>query len=326
MPPIWRALQCIRRYLDTKNVFPHLVNCGKYSMTIMAAVTLSLYRINGTNSNLALFATFSVVNSIYCSIWDLLMDFSLLQPDARHRFLRDILALKRRWLYYTIMVIDPILRFAWIFYAIFTYDAQHNTIVSFLVALAEVSRRGMWALLRVENEHCANVAQYKASRDVPLPYRLEPEPLVERISEETTGRPAHGREDATASAVDTGTPGSAAGRPTKRPAPPSPAAGTAAGAEVGLRRRTNTEGGRNGGGGLIRKIMAEAHKQDFEKKRRPPPEVTNEDELDVEEVSPSDEEEEEDEDEDDSASFIDERMEVREVQGLVGHEESDDER
>lgn len=66
LPGIWRALQCIRRYKDTKNVFPHLVNCGKYCMTIMAYVTLSLYRIEGTFGNLALLITFNAINSIYC--------------------------------------------------------------------------------------------------------------------------------------------------------------------------------------------------------------------------------------------------------------------
>lgn len=172
LPPIWRLLQCIRRYRDTRNVFPHLVNGGKYTMTIVSYVALSLYRIQESHSNLALFITFSTMNSVYTSIWDLFMDFSLLQVDSRHFMLRDILALKRRWVYYVIMVLDPILRFSWIFYAIFTHDTQHNSICSFLVSFAEATRRGMWSLIRVENEHCANVAQYKASRDVPLPYHL----------------------------------------------------------------------------------------------------------------------------------------------------------
>ena len=65
LPPIWRALQCIRRYYDTRNIFPHLVNCGKYVMTIMSAVTLSMYRIQATESNLALFIGFSTVNAVY---------------------------------------------------------------------------------------------------------------------------------------------------------------------------------------------------------------------------------------------------------------------
>lgn len=66
LPPIWRFLQCIRRYKDTRNVFPHLVNCGKYTMTILCTVALSMYRISGTHGNLALFITFSVINSVYC--------------------------------------------------------------------------------------------------------------------------------------------------------------------------------------------------------------------------------------------------------------------
>lgn len=65
LPPIWRFLQCIRRYKDTRNAFPHLANAGKYTMTILAALTLSLYRINGTNSNMALFISFSLINSFY---------------------------------------------------------------------------------------------------------------------------------------------------------------------------------------------------------------------------------------------------------------------
>jgi xenotropic and polytropic retrovirus receptor 1 len=311
LPPIWRALQCIRRYADTRNVFPHLVNCGKYSMTIMAAVTLSLFRIDGTNSTLALFATFSVVNSIYCSIWDLLMDFSLLQPDSRHPLLRDILSIKRRWLYYFIMVLDPILRFAWIFYAIFTFDKQHSTIVSFMVGFAEVTRRGMWVLLRVENEHCANVAQYKASRDVPLPYRLGLEPLIERTSQETSAS-RRTQDEGTATAVDAGSAGLAARRrdDTAAPSPATPGA-----EESGLRRRRKSDALRSGGD-TIRKIMAQAHKQDFEKKRKAP---TNTDDQAVVDDTPSDE----DDDDDDSASILGERLELRHAAHLVSDSESE---
>ncbi|RDA90737.1 hypothetical protein CP533_4051 [Ophiocordyceps camponoti-saundersi (nom. inval.)] len=182
LPAIWRLLQCLRRYRDTCNVFPHLVNGGKYAMTIGTYVMLSLYRVDGSQTNLGLFIAVATINGVYTSVWDLFMDFSLLQTHSRHPFLRDILALKWRWPYYAVMVLDPVLRFSWIFYAIFTHNTQHSTIVSFLVSLTEVLRRGLWALFRVENEHCANVAQYKASRDVPLPYHIEP--LMDRASED----------------------------------------------------------------------------------------------------------------------------------------------
>ncbi|KAI8633230.1 EXS-domain-containing protein [Xylariaceae sp. FL1651] len=313
LPPIWRALQCIRRYYDTKNVFPHLVNCGKYAMTILAAVTLSLYRISGTNSHLALFVTFSTLNGIYTSVWDLFMDFSLLQADARHRFLRDILGLKRHWVYYGIMIIDPILRFGWIFYAIFTYDKQHSTIVSFLVALAEVTRRGMWALFRVENEHCSNVAQYKASRDVPLPYELQREPLIERMSTEDV---SSGQEPPSAGLSRAST----RSRDQRHTDDQQSALTPVPLEEGGLRRRQKPELTR---AMSIRGLMADAHRQDFEKKRRPPVEAGAGLEAETADEFRSDDDEEEDED--DTGSMVDERMEVRRVETLVRGEENEDE-
>lgn len=66
MPAVWRLLQCLRRYKDTNNIFPHLVNGGKYTATILAAVMLSFYRFNNTHTNLGLFIAISSINSIYC--------------------------------------------------------------------------------------------------------------------------------------------------------------------------------------------------------------------------------------------------------------------
>ncbi|KAJ6438349.1 signal transduction protein Syg1 [Purpureocillium lavendulum] len=308
LPPIWRFLQCLRRYKDTRNVFPHLVNGGKYTMTIVTSVLLSLYRIQNTHTLLALYITFSIINSIYVckfckpltvrtdayprsAIWDLFMDFSLLQAHSRHFLLRDILALKRRWPYYAIMVIDPLLRFAWIFYAIFTHNTQHSTIVSFMVSLLEITRRGMWALFRVENEHCANVSQYKASRDVPLPYRIEP--LMDRASSESS--PALQTEDQRRQDIAQST-----------------STSTAVASTLGtLRRRVEASGSRR-----FSQILAEAHKQDFEKRRKPVDESVEEDE---EEHDVNSDDEEEDEDDEDATRLV----EVREARE-VGEGQKDD--
>lgn len=65
LPGVWRALQCLRRYHDTRNVFPHLVNCGKYVMNIMYYATLSMYRINQTYHYLGVFIAFATINAVY---------------------------------------------------------------------------------------------------------------------------------------------------------------------------------------------------------------------------------------------------------------------
>lgn len=407
LPPIWRALQCIRRYYDTKNVFPHLVNCGKYGMTILTAVCLSLYRISNTQTNMSLFITFATINAVYCSIWDLFMDFSLLQANARRKLLREITAIQPVSTYYLIMVVDPLLRFTWIFYAIFTHDTQHSTVVSFMVAFAEVFRRGIWALLRVENEHCGNVAQYKASRDTPLPYAIERDSskrsgsLGEESGSSGVGGGDKGEEEGQgvgrqgghvrrpssvrfSSVVNTsgvdqasaGAPGSNRLRPVasgrtiseestsqvKQGQGQETAAGVEQDVEGGQGGQGQGQGGGDGRGGVagafrrrysetvgnkrsILQAMAEAHKQDFEKKRVPVDEdgggsgggggvagrlrsgstrtgpgggvADDDDDDEDEDVDLEGLRSDDDDDDDDSGCLEHERMHVREAERLV---------
>lgn len=268
------------------------------------------------------------------------MDFSLLQTDSRQYMLRDILALKRRWVYYVIMVLDPILRFSWIFYAIFTYDTQHSTIVSFMVSLAEATRRGMWALLRVENEHCANVAQYKASRDIPLPYHLHAESKGAGQKTDIDGVPLEGE-----ATVVTGS----ARLSSQWPQYAEEAAGTAAGGaeeawtgvgaaeEEGVTGRPTVSGGitpiigslrrrrADTGKRTIANIMAEAHKQDFEKRRPSQAAESITGRQHIEEVSSDEAGEDEDEEEDDLEAedvIVDDEDDDDDERSIINHDES----
>jgi len=262
LPGIWRALQCLRRYYDTRNAFPHLVNCGKYTFTILFYMSLSLFRIHQTPSLKALFIFCATVNSIYCSIWDLAMDWSLGNPNAEHRYLRDVLGYKRPWVYYVSMIIDPILRFNWIFYAIFSNELQHSALLSFFVAFSEVCRRGIWTLFRVENEHCTNVGRFRASRDVPLPYEL-PSPASSPLADVPEhGPPSERRPSHDLRLSQQATPAST-GIDIERAAS-QPGSGS-------LRRRQTADTLTPVQRGIARVGTAinQAHAQDFERKRRP---------------------------------------------------------
>lgn len=129
---------------------------GKYTCTILYYVTLSCWRIDRSLTWFALFITFASVNAIYCTFWDLIMDWSLMDPHAHYPFLRNVLGYKQIWMYYVAMAVDPVIRFNWIFYVIFRNDAQHSTIVSFFIAFTEVLRRGLWNIFRVEVSNCVD--------------------------------------------------------------------------------------------------------------------------------------------------------------------------
>lgn len=183
------------------------------------------------------------------------MDFSLLQQGARYAGLRDVLAFDAPWMYYSILLVDPILRFCWIPLVIFTHDLQRGTIVAFIVAFAEVTRRGMWTLFRVENEHCTNVGHLKASRIVPLPYK------VIRKSGSTDY-------EERASAIELEYPLDFSEQRQTRTEATTPAL------EAG--RQLGHSGGRPRKTGVlvsISRILAKAHKQDFQKRKRESEEV-----------------------------------------------------
>lgn len=262
-------MQCIRRYWDTGNKFPHLLNCGKYIATIVFYVSLSVYRIDKNVATRAAFITFATINSIYTSFWDIYYDWSLGDMHAKHRFLRKELGYKKIWWYYTAIVIDPILRFNWILYAIIPLQIQHSAVTSFGVATSEICRRGMWSLFRVENEHCTNVGRFRASRDVPLPYYV-PSPEVE---------PADARAHPRSKRVDEEQPA-----PPRTPGGPAAPATTSTASGLDLSRSRSSARRRAGATGgsedfrpsplqraftNVGDIFRDAHAQDFERKRKP---------------------------------------------------------
>ena len=241
----------------------------------------------------------------------------LCNPYAEHPFLRDVLGYKRPWVYYLAMILDPILRLNWIFYAIYANELQHSALLSFFVGFSEVCRRGMWTLFRVENEHCTNVGRFRASRDVPLPYDIIPpspsSPQDTNIIEPQAPAPEdHPHRSATWNDPI----GENAGIATSSNLEAQPSSGS-------LRRRaTLSSTPIQRGIARVGTMMNQAHVQDFERKRRP---------VAPEPASPyqgarTAEEEDEDEDEDDEESSDEEGMAEDGVEGggEDGAEEEDE--
>lgn len=170
VPSILRFLQCVRRYMDTGDWFPHLANMSKYAISTTYYCMLSVYRVRRNTGNRAVFIFFACINSIYSSAWDVIMDWLLFQSGSKYKYLRNNLFFKQPIYYYVAIVVDVLLRFQWIFYAFFTNQIQQLAVTSFCIALAEVLRRFIWIFFRMENEHCTNVILFRALKDTPLPY------------------------------------------------------------------------------------------------------------------------------------------------------------
>lgn len=175
LPTIFRFLQCLRRFMDTGDWFPHLANMLKYTISTIYYALLSAYRIDRIRRNRIVFIIFGGLNSIYSCTWDIFMDWSLLQSGSKNKYLRNNLFYKRPVYYYFAMVADVLLRFLWVFYACFNNQIEQLAVTSFCIAFAEIFRRFIWIFFRLENEHATNTILFRASKDSPLPYPVSSE-------------------------------------------------------------------------------------------------------------------------------------------------------
>ncbi|SCU81646.1 LANO_0B03774g1_1 [Lachancea nothofagi CBS 11611] len=183
LPNFWRFMQCIRRFSDSGDWFPHLLNGLKYILGICYYASLCAYRLSRTRERRDVFIVFAALNATITSVWDIIMDWSLLQINSRNWLLRDDLYLagrknwktgvysrRRKVIYYAAMVWDVLMRFQWVVYAVAPATMQQSAVTTFILAALEVSRRFVWVVFRVENEHVANVHLFKVSGEVSLPF------------------------------------------------------------------------------------------------------------------------------------------------------------
>lgn len=229
-----------------------------------------------------------------------------------------MLGYKRAWVYYLAMILDPILRFNWIFYAIFAHDLQHSAVLSFFVGFSEVCRRGIWTLFRVENEHCTNVGRFRASRDVPLPYEIPVSPTSSldedlRIDDPLPGEQSpqkHRRQSSQPEPVPV--PSEAA----LENAVSDPSTGS-------LRRRGHAQTAATPvqrGIARVGTIMTQAHAQDFERKRKPGLEQ-RQSRFDVPQTGGASSDEEEEDEEEDEEERAD-TGEIMDAQGILRRQRS----
>ncbi|KAL9240288.1 hypothetical protein vseg_014526 [Gypsophila vaccaria] len=173
-PYYWRAMQCARRWFDESDV-KQLANLGKYVSAMIAAGARLTY---AQQQEPTIFCTIlvvvtSVIATIYQLYWDYVQDWGFFDHSSRNPWLRDELVLKNKFIYYISIVINLVLRVAWVesvmrFIRVGSVEAK---LLDFSLASLEVIRRGHWNFYRLENEHLNNVGKFRAVKTVPLPFR-----------------------------------------------------------------------------------------------------------------------------------------------------------
>lgn len=173
-PLWWRFCQNLRQCFDAKQRWPYLGNALKY----MAAAEVTTFGMfdPSVKKHPVWIACFFVA-TVYQVWWDVFMDWGLLERDVGYYgdrsgicwwwpySLRTKRLYKRRWVYHVIFCINFFLRFVGMITLIppvhlsrttglivNTYNPDFQLFVGSLAACAEILRRTIWALLRLEWE------------------------------------------------------------------------------------------------------------------------------------------------------------------------------
>ena len=126
-----------------KKIFPDILNCGKYTLSILVAIS-SYY-----SSTIAFFGKtwliIAVTSSCYSYCWDMKMDYGLLQKGKNYP-LRNHLIYEKKYIYFTAMILNFFGRFAWVLTISpeVVYRFIRPEFFSMIIYLIEMLRRGMW--------------------------------------------------------------------------------------------------------------------------------------------------------------------------------------
>uniref|UniRef100_A0A3Q0QY03 Xenotropic and polytropic retrovirus receptor 1b n=1 Tax=Amphilophus citrinellus TaxID=61819 RepID=A0A3Q0QY03_AMPCI len=133
-----------------------------------------------------------VVSSCYTLVWDLKMDWGLFDRNAgENTFLREEIVYPHKAYYYSAIVEDVLLRFAWILTVSLTtflkFDGISDILATVLAPL-EVFRRFVWNFFRLENEHLNNCGEFRAVRDISVaPLNADDQTLLEQMMDQEDG-------------------------------------------------------------------------------------------------------------------------------------------
>ncbi|KAF7803013.1 phosphate transporter PHO1-like protein 9 [Senna tora] len=176
--PFWiRFVQCLRRLLLEERNVKHGLNAIKHLSTVVAIVMRTSNEFN--RGQIMIWRILAAASSGFATIantyWDIVIDWGLLQRNSTNPWLRDKLSVSNKSVYFAAMVLNVLLRLAWMQSVLGIRQAPflHKTALIALVACLEIIRRGIWNFFRLENEHLNNVGRYRAVKSVPLPFNYE---------------------------------------------------------------------------------------------------------------------------------------------------------
>lgn len=161
-----RILQCLKRFMSSKLIFPHIANALKY-LLVLIPIILEILTFEESKENPSLvfiLDCLKFMSSIASFSWDILIDWVIF----RNRYMFPVS------FYVFAVIFNFFIRFYWMRKFLFeSSNLKQNSLLLSLngplvESLAEICRRFVWTLLRVEVEHLNNCDELKFKKSINL--------------------------------------------------------------------------------------------------------------------------------------------------------------
>ena len=164
-PQFIKFAQQANRLYYTRICWPYLGNLIKYFIRFINT-TLGFFYERDKGKVRFYFRVFvGAFSSTYNILWDIYIDWGCFRKNNKNFLLREKITFPR-FVYYFAICYDIIIRSAWTWYFIPIRSSLTEWKGLFKDTL-EISRRGLWALLRVENENLSNPEYYRSFLIIP---------------------------------------------------------------------------------------------------------------------------------------------------------------
>ena len=164
-PQFIRITQNINRLYYTNICWPHAGNLIKYCIRFINT-SLGFFYERDKGAVRFYFRVFvGAISTSYNIFWDIYLDWGCLRKNNKNFLLREKITFPPV-VYYLAIFYDIIIRGAWTWYFI----PVGESLIEWKYLLKdtlEVTRRGLWALIRIENEHLTNPEYYRSFLIIP---------------------------------------------------------------------------------------------------------------------------------------------------------------
>ena len=164
-PQFIRFTQCVNKFYYSRLLWPNFGNVVKYFIRIINT-SLGFFYERDQGTVLFYFRVFvGAISTSYNVFWDIYLDWGCGRKNNKYFLLREKITFPQI-VYYIAIFYDLIIRSIWTWYFIPTpsYLSEWKGILS---SSLDVIRRGLWVLIRVENESLSNPEHYRSFLTIP---------------------------------------------------------------------------------------------------------------------------------------------------------------